>query len=255
MLDILKLKRVAVFTGIVVCVGSLLAACKDDGLDAKVEKTQPLGFESGSKRIEVEHFRPEGTEAGKRPAVIVLHGSDGFMLGGSWYRDAAKRVAAAGYETYLVHYFNRTGDWRVTDEKEIHSKLPVWTETAKDAVTFVAGRPEVDGKRIGLVGISLGGAIAIATAQQDKRVKVLVDYFGFVPKTFDDKLKLPPTLVLHGADDKVVWASNATRLEKVLTAQKVPHEVKIYEGVGHAFRGDEGRDADARAAAFLKTHL
>ncbi|RYG59119.1 MAG: alpha/beta fold hydrolase [Alphaproteobacteria bacterium] len=252
---ILKHKRVALFTGVIFCAAALLAACKDSGKESEATKEPTLGFESGGKQIEVEHFRPIGAAAGKRPAVIVLHGSDGFLLGGSWYRDAAKRVAAAGYETYLVHYFNRTGDWRVTDEKEIHAKVPVWTETAKDAVAFVAGRPEVDAKRIGIVGISLGGAISIATAQQDKRVKVLVDYFGFVPKTFDDKLKLPPTIALHGADDKIVWASNSTRLGGVLTTQKVPHEVKIYDGVGHAFRGEEGRDADARVEAFLKKHL
>lgn len=221
-----------------------------------VEGDKALSFMSGGKAIEVEHFSPEGAGAGKRPAVIVAHGSDGFLLGGKWYRDAAKRVAEAGYETYLVHYFNRTGDWRVTDVEEIHQKVPVWTTTMRDAVTFVAQRPEVDSGRIGMVGISLGGAVSIATAAEDKRVKVLVDYFGFVPKTFDEaKMVLPPTLVLHGKEDSVVWVSNAERLERYFVKKKIPHEVKLYAGEGHAFRGKSGEDADARAAAFLAKYL
>lgn len=241
----------------VVILGALATACSGVKRSGVPEEYQS-SFMSGGKEIKVEHFAAAGLELeknGKRPAVIVVHGSDGFLLGGKWYRDAARRVAEAGYETYLVHYFNRTGDWRVTDVEEIHAKVPVWTAAMKDAVTFVGKQPGVDAKRIGIVGISLGGAVGIATAAQDKRVKVLVDYFGFVPKTLTEQMTLPPTLVLHGTSDTVVWPSNAGKLDAFLTARKIPHDVKLYEGEGHAFRGEAGKDADARTAAFLKKYL
>lgn len=217
--------------------------------------TSDLSFMSGGKEIKVERYSPVSDAPVKRPAVIVLHGSDGFVLGGLWYKAAARRVAEGGYETYLVHYFNRTGDWRVTDEQDIHAKVPVWTETTKAALDFVAARPEVDAARIGIVGVSLGGALAMMTAADEPRIKAMVDYYGFVPKTFKESMKLPPTLIIHGTEDGVVWVSNSTRLDGVLTRQKVPHELKLYEGEGHGFRGKAGDDADARAKAFLARYL
>lgn len=232
-----------------------MSGCSSTPVGSPQIETDELSFVSGGKEIEVEHFAPALMAPGKHAAVIVVHGSDGFLFGGSWYRDAAKRVAAGGYDAYLVHYFNRTGDWHVTDVDEIHAKVPVWTATMKDAVNFVEMQPQVDKKRIGMVGISLGGAVAIATAAQDHRVKVLVDYFGFIPKTYKDGMKLPPTLIIHGTADKTVWPSNSVKLDAILTAQKVPHELKLYEGEGHGFRGKAGEDADKQTALFLKTYL
>jgi dienelactone hydrolase len=46
------------------------------------------------------------------------------------------------------------------------------------AITYLQTRPEVDDRRIGLVGVSWGGVIALLTATIDQRVKAAVDFFG-----------------------------------------------------------------------------
>ena len=61
--------------------------------------------------------------------------------------------------------------------------------------------------------------------------------------------------MLHGAADPIVPVANAYAVEALLRQQNVPHEVKVYPGQGHGFRGAAEEDATHRALAFLKRHL
>ena len=62
-------------------------------------------------------------------------------------------------------------------------------------------------------------------------------------------------MVLHGSADPIVPVSNAYAVEALLRQQNVPHEIKIYPGQGHGFRGAAESDATARSLAFLQRHL
>jgi carboxymethylenebutenolidase len=205
-------------------------------------------FVSGGASITVERFGTEG--AGDRPAVLLLHGADGP---GERYRIAARLVASGGYAVFLIHYLDRTGERRASFNT-IGRNLPAWSATIRDAITYAARQPGVDASRIGLFGVSLGGGLALASAAQDDRVRVVIDYFGFAPQALDGA-KLPPTLVLHGEQDRVVPVSNAHAVQSILRAHGVPHEVKIYPGEGHGFRGAAQIDAAQRINAFLDRHL
>lgn len=216
---------------------------------------ETLHYRSGGRDIAVDVYAPEGAGNRVLPGVVVLHGSDGFILGGLWYKYAARNMAKAGYRTYLIHYFNRTGDWSVRDHGEIHDKTPVWAETVTDGLDFVAAQPGVDGQRLGIVGISLGGGVGLAAAANDARVKAVVDYFGFMPKTLTATDTLPPVLIVHGEADTTVPVRNAYAIEAYLKQQRVPYVMKIYPGKGHGFRGEAGADADRRTRDFLKTYL
>src|SRR5215212_5641615 len=57
-----------------------------------------LSYASGGITIAVERYGAAG--AGRRPAVVLLHGSDGP---GPRYRTAAHLLASAGYHVFLVH--------------------------------------------------------------------------------------------------------------------------------------------------------
>jgi carboxymethylenebutenolidase len=214
---------------------------------------QRQSFTSGGRTIAVEVFEPEGS-AGRRPAVLMLHGADGLSSNGR-YRSGARGLADAGYRVYLVHYLDRTGETRASFAT-LFRNFEAWMETARDALAFVAARPEVDPERIGIVGISLGAALGLAISGGERRVRALVSYFGPLPQgAVSAAATLPPTLVLHGAADPVVPALNAQGIEALLRRQGVPHEVKVYPGEGHGFRGAAERDATARVIAFLERHL
>jgi len=209
-------------------------------------------FKSGGTSIAVETFHSPG--ASPRPAILMLHGADG-LGGNAQYRQGARAVAAAGFQVHLVHYLDRTGERRASFSTLFQNFMP-WMSTVQDALAFAAAHPGADGSRIGIVGISLGAALGLAVASTDPRVKALVNYFGPLPQgAVATTSRLPPTLVLHGSADPIVPVANAYAVEALLRQQNVPHEVKVYPGQGHGFRGAAEEDATRRSLAFLQRHL
>lgn len=217
------------------------------------QETGVQSFTSGGVAIGVDWF-PAASGQGRRPgaALLLLHGADGVP---SRYAPAARTLAGAGYAVALVHYLDRTGDRRV-GYGTLARDYPLWRGTVGDALGWLADRPEVDGGRMGIVGISLGAALALSTAAVDRRVKAIVDYFGPVPQDVAAaRPRLPPTLILHGEDDRIVPVHHARDLQALLTAEGVTHEIKTYPGQGHILMGPAQLDAAFRTAAFLGRHL
>jgi dienelactone hydrolase len=225
-----------------------LAALAVCALPSAARAQVRLTFESGGVPIAVERY--QAGSGGRRPAVVLLHGSDGP---GPRYRAAARLLAAAGYHAFLVHYLDRTRQSRASFST-IARNLPAWTATAREAVGFVARQPGVAGP-IGVLGVSLGGGLAVAAAQAEPRVRAVVNYFGFVPSAFDPGGRLPPVLVLHGARDRIVPVQNAMAFKALLEARGIPHEVQIYADQGHGFTGAAAGDASRRITAFFRRHL
>ena len=213
---------------------------------------QRHSFQSGGETIAVDTF-PAGAPA-PRPTLLMLHGADG-LNSNTEYREGARRVAGAGYQVHLVHYLDRTGERRASFSTLFQNFTP-WMNTVEDALTFASRHPGADPQRIGIIGISLGAALGLAVSSTDRRVKALVDYFGPLPQgAIASTSRLPPTLVLHGAADPIVPVANAYAVEALLRQQNVPHEIKVYPGQGHGFRGAAEDDATRRALAFLERYL
>jgi carboxymethylenebutenolidase len=211
-----------------------------------------LTFASGSHTIAVERFGAAG--GGRRPAVLLLHGADG-MTNADRYRLGAQVVAAAGYHVFLVHYLDRTGERRAYFST-IGRGFPLWAEAVREAVDFVARQPGVDPKRLGMLGTSLGGALAVTVAAEDRRIKAVVNYFGFLPEPVrENATRLPPMLVLHGARDAIVPVANAHALEALLNRLGAAHEVHVYPDQAHGFHGAAQLDAAQRTATFLGRYL
>lgn len=100
----------------------------------------------------------------------------------------------------------------------------------------------MDGERVGIVGLSLGGFVGLSCAtQKELRVAAVVSGFGGLPKEKCDTVKwLPPTLIVHGDEDEVVPFQYAIALRKLGRREKLPIKVKIYE-TGHVFLKDDGK--------------
>lgn len=209
-------------------------------------------FRSGGQRIRLEITR--AVQPGPRPAVLLLHGADGLARG-DHYRLGAGLLAGAGYHTFLLHYLDRTGEVRAVYDN-IKQNLPVWADTVRAGLERILAERDVEPERLGIVGTSLGAALAFMVAAVDQRVKAIVDCFGFMPEPVRmAAVRLPPTLVLHGALDAIVPVQNARAIVALLERLQTPHEVHIYPDQAHSFRGGAEIDALRRAAAFLQRHL
>jgi carboxymethylenebutenolidase len=212
-------------------------------------------YTSDRQPITVESYLP--VTAGKSPAIILVHGADG-LRSGVWnerYRDYARRLAGRGYAVFFPHYFERTGSGRV-DAMTILQNFGVWRRTVAGAVDFAARQPQVDASQIGLAGISLGSSLSLSLASQDERVKAVTGFFGVLPTLGGGAInRLPPVLILHGAEDRLIPVDEAYRTERFLKQLGTPYEIKIYPGQGHGFSGAANDDAFQRAAGFFDKYL
>jgi dienelactone hydrolase len=239
-------------------------------------KESATTFTSGCQAIHVSHFAP--AVAGKCPAIILLHGADGAGHDKDLLHGAARRFAARGYYVLFVHYFDRTGggkdagklfkkclDGTATKEQRTTSRarFRAWLATVRDAVAYARTLPGVDGKRVGLVGFSLGSYLALSVAADaNLRIAAVVEFFGGLPREQRVGLQvLPPVLGFHGDEDRIVPVKEAQDLRELLAAKSPAGKVQIYKGVGHVFlkagrfRWDLALDAERRTAAFLAKHL
>jgi dienelactone hydrolase len=211
-----------------------------------------VSYESQGKAIAVDRFGPDGP--GKHPAVLLIHGAGG-LTGGVVFREYARLLAQRGYVAHVVHYFDRTGD-EVAKLPSSLRNFSAWRAAVSDAISHAAAQPNVDPSRIGLVGFSLGAYLSLSLAADDPRVTAVVDYFGGLPAILGRDVKaMPPVLILHGEQDRVVPVQAARELERMLKEKGRPYEIHIYPDQGHGFRGDDSQDAFRRTVAFLDKHL
>lgn len=224
-------------------------------------------FKSGDTTIAVERFDPAAPLAGaKRPAVVILHGAGGMAIGGPAFREFARALARRGNTALIVHYFDRTGTKPgdladavgpgARNPRKILTNFPAWMDTVRDAVAHAGSLPEVNSARVGLLGFSLGSYLALAESSRNPKVAAVVEYFGGLPSVLGTlAVRMPPTLILHGEQDRTVPVTQARDLERLYSARKFPYEIRIYPDQGHGFQGDDGKDAARRALEFFDAHL
>lgn len=217
------------------------------GTDVQVANAS---FQSGGRSITVQEFLPKA--AGRYPAVIALYGSGGTRE--SIADQPSRLMAGQGYSVFLVHYFERTDTARA-DRETTQTNFPIWMRTIGDAITFAAGHAAVDANRIALLGFSLGAYLALSVASLDPRVRAVVEFFGGLPEELHGFTRMPPVLILHGEQDRVIPVSEATRLQQLLERSGTPYEIKLYPGAGHGFNGMQWIDAGQRTVQFLRRYL
>lgn len=107
---------------------------------------------------------------GPRPIVVFLHGFTGHRYEPGWiYVRVARRLAAAGVSAFRF-------DFRCSGESDgDFAEMTISTEVsdAVRAVELMAERGDVDADRIGLLGFSLGGAVAAETAARRADIRSL----------------------------------------------------------------------------------
>ncbi len=108
------------------------------------------------------------------PAFLVLHG----FVGSKDESHAEIQAAMLEDMGYAAFRF----DFRCCGESEgERGQVRCFDQVAdtKNALTFLAQRPEIDPKRIGVIGHSFGAAVAVYTAGVDDRVACVISSCGW----------------------------------------------------------------------------
>src|SRR5579864_8679331 len=172
---------------------------------------------------------PEGD--GPHPGLIVLHEAFGLNRD---IRRIAQRLASEGYAALAPDLYSH-GVKAVCLTRVMLDTLAGRAPLADLEATraHLAQIPGVDPDRIAVIGFCQGGGFALALAAQGKVKAASVNY-GAVPRHERDIANVCPVVGSYGALD-TMFAKQGQRLERYLTDLGVPHDIKVYDGVGHSF--------------------
>jgi carboxymethylenebutenolidase len=163
-----------------------------------------------------------------------------------------------GVAAYAPHYLQKTGSQRATAEMILDGKhFPEWLGAIRDAVGYIAERPGIDARRMGVLGVSLGGYLAVALGIEERRIRAVVELSGGLPVGWEDRVAqgMAPVLILHGADDTVVPVAEAHKLQRVLRERRVACEMEVLPGEGHWFSAGAQARVLMSCARFLGQYL
>ncbi len=65
----------------------------------------------------------------------------------------------------------------------------------------------------------------------------------------------PPTLLIHGDNDKLVTIDHSEKILAEFEKHKVKSELLVIKGAGHGFRGEDGKRASDALVAWFEKHL
>jgi len=154
-------------------------------------------------RLKARVWRPSGG-GDKSPALVLLGDGDSGLTAAEDARAplTAPELAGQGWVVLALDLAGR-GDSLGEDD---HGGAE-HADDVRCAVRWLAEQPEVDADRIGLLGLGLGGRIAIAGAAAGASVAWVLDWEG--PMDRETLLSLNPEAAL-GVDDDTWWSDRDT---------------------------------------------
>jgi alpha/beta superfamily hydrolase len=120
-------------------------------------------------------------------------------------------------------------------------------DDALAALAFLADRDEIDSSRLGLVGYSFGGMVALSSGIQNDLVKAVAGISPVLPRGILEKV-LKPLIIIYGTEDEIVPPSTIIKE----TAGLEQGSVQAVEGVDHFWWGYEAKAAEIVADFLIK---
>jgi len=204
---------------------------------------------SAATRIPKEHqvqgfyYWPQGTP--HRPSIVLLHDKWGLMQD---FRDLAVRLACEGYVVMVPNLYGRQGGM-VTTSEEVADALAeridgaaVLQDINASCEFLNANLTEDPSMELTLrnahavVGMGMGGALAIRFALKRKRLRAAVSFYGALPEPLDSIGSLQCHLLYHAADTNgTVTATGLEQLGHIAREAGKTVDVRQYPGTREGF--------------------
>jgi carboxymethylenebutenolidase len=146
-----------------------------------------------------------------------------------------ERVADAGYLVIAPNLYSRGGPLRCVTRvvRELRSLRGRAFDDVQASRDRLIADPRCNGK-VGILGFCMGGGFALVMAAHGFDAAAPF-YPSFPANRYDEILDgACPVVASLGRRDPVLRGAGP-RLEKGLSDRGINHDVKIYDGVGHAF--------------------
>jgi len=191
----------------------------------------------------------EASRAEPVPAVVMLHGSAGIVFA----RELAygQQYSAMGVAALAVDTFGARRDIATSyTDRVLRITETMMVADAYAALRYLATRPEIDPKRIAVLGYSYGALASLLTAYAQvaerfapsgERFAAHITYYGPCLARFEDRRATgAPVLMLSAALDKVSDPVRCAEAADELRAGGAPVSRIVYAGAYHQWDGSTG---------------
>ena len=211
---------------------------------------------------------------GKRPAVIILHERYGIDR---HTKDLTVRLAQAGFVGLAPDLFHRfTGDRQalLRGEQRVDLTDDGALEDLNAAVEYLKRLKEVDGSRIGIIGVCQTGRQPVLLAAKRNDIAGAVVLYGAIggkewlgndlrPTPIEELIPRVgcPVLGVFGEADHIISVDDVVRFRNALEKAKKNCHIRIYASAPHGwlndtmpgrYRKEAAKDAWSLMMSFLK---
>jgi dienelactone hydrolase len=209
---------------------------------------------SGGATVRAELCRAHG---GTGAAVVVLHGCGGFS---TFDHRIVTTLPGYGISTLDVDYFGPTpppGKKGFCNAfGKVGDAFSTWVAVTRDAAAAL--HSVIGVRRVGVVGWSLGGGVALRAAAGPRASRPFAAVAGFSTGSFGASAlaaELPPTILLSGGRTDAIPLAETLPLYEALRTAHVTSELYVYPRGSHNWPGRQGALGIAHAATFLRRYL
>ena len=191
----------------------------------------------------------EAAAGAKRPAIIVIQEWWGVD---DWIKEQNTRFASQGYVALAPDLYRGRTASAPDEAHELMRGMPEDRAMAdlRAAVDYLAARPDVDPKRIGVAGWCMGGGYALKLAAADPRPVAIVVNYGSVLTDPEAITRIQARILGNfGGADRGIPAADVKAFGENLTRYGKLGDIKIYDGAGHAFMNPNNKEGYDAAAA------
>jgi carboxymethylenebutenolidase len=207
-----------------------------------VASGQTLALTAGGRSVSAWYGAPGGNAPGEAASLVILHDWWGFT---SHIRSVGERCVAEGFRAIVPDLL----DGRIA-RAPLEGMRNAMDLDLDAAVDVVAHSVYTMGGRVGILGFSLGGGVALLSAARGLACSAVVSVYG-LPRDGDHELAaLPVPAQLHLADRDVFYApERVERLVVILGQAARGHEVYHYDAPHGFFHDDQPSTFNPAAAA------
>lgn len=211
-----------------------------------------VGYKSGN--VDLEGYLSYESSETKKPAVLIVHDWMGLS---DLQKQKADEIAKMGYIAFAVDIYGK--NIRPKDQAEAAQFATKYKDDRKllrsrirAAYDKVADLPNVDRKKIVVIGYCFGGTTALELARSGAPLAGTVSFHGGLntPTPQDAKNIKAPVLALHGADDPYVPAAEVDAFKKEMKDAGVKLTFIAYPKAVHAFTNPHAGNDNSKGAAY-----
>ena len=181
--------------------------------------------------------RPASQPEFGAPAVLLLHEWWGLN---EQIKGLARRFAEAGFAALAPELYARQGHKITADPQEAAALMSAlssqWVLRDLNQVTrHLRSQAFIDPTRVGAVGFSMGGLLALALAGHNSDLKAVSAFYAKVPPVESVSYQLAPAQIHHAGKDAWVTRKEVDAFRLGLEQHGKSGEIYIYPDADHGF--------------------